>query len=84
MEIHDAEHIAVVGHCHGGHPEFGDAKMAVKGAVGTDGGEVNWKAVRGELAKVRFDGWATAEVAGGDRHRLGGIAAWMNLVLRRG
>ena len=67
-----------------GHPEFGDEKLAVKGLVGTDGGEVNWKAVREELANLHFDGWATAEVAGGDRQRLAGIAAWMNQVLRRG
>jgi len=66
-----------------GHPEFGDEDLAVEGAVGTDGGEVNWKGVREELAEVNFDGWATAEVAGGDRERLAGIAEWMNQVLRR-
>ncbi len=29
----------------------------------------------------QFNGWATAEVAGGDRKRLAGIAAWMDQVL---
>ena len=37
--------------------------------------------VREHLAKIRFTGRATAEVKGGDRQRLAGIAAWMELVL---
>ncbi len=64
-----------------GHAEFGDLKLRSKTAVGTDGGEVHWQSVRAELAKVDFNGWATAEVKGGDRKRLEGIAAWMDQVL---
>lgn len=65
-----------------GHPEFGDAKLKRKGiTTGTDGGEVNWASVREELNRVSFSGWATAEVAGGDRKRLAGIAGWMRDVL---
>lgn len=65
-----------------GHKEFGDAKLAKPGAIGTDGGEVHWVNVRKELAKIGFTGWATAEVKGGDRKRLAGIAKWMDGVLR--
>ena len=65
-----------------GHAEFGDAKLARPGAKGTDGGEVHWVNVRKELAKIDFRGWATAEVKGGDRKRLAGIAKWMDGVLR--
>ena len=65
-----------------GHKEFGDAKTARPGAIGTDGGEVHWVNVRKELAKIGFTGWATAEVKGGDRKRLAGIATWMDGVLR--
>ena len=65
-----------------GHREFGDAKQKRKGiTTGTDGGEVNWVKVREELNRVSFSGWATAEVAGGDRKRLTGIAGWMRDVL---
>jgi len=65
-----------------GHLEFGDAKRKRKGiATGTDGGEVNWVKVREELNRASFSGWATAEVAGGDRKRLRGIAGWMRDVL---
>lgn len=65
-----------------GHAEFGDAKLAKAGLIGTDGGEVHWENVRKELAKIGFTGWATAEVQGGDRKRLAGIAKWMDGVLR--
>ncbi|MEX2580658.1 MAG: sugar phosphate isomerase/epimerase family protein [Verrucomicrobiales bacterium] len=64
-----------------GHPEFGDPKLAREGAVGTNGGEVHWEKVRAELDEVGFRGWATAEVAGGDRKRLAGIAGWMRDVM---
>ena len=65
-----------------GHREFGDVKLRRKGiATGTDGGEVNWVRVREELNSVSFSGWATAEVKGGDRKRLTGIAGWMRDVL---
>lgn len=64
-----------------GHAEFGDTKLKRKGVAGTDGGEVNWVEVRKQLDRASFSGWATAEVAGGDRERLAGIAAWMKDVL---
>jgi hexulose-6-phosphate isomerase len=68
-----------------GHPEFGDAKLKRKGIEGgTDGGEVNWAKVREILVANEFSGWATAEVAGGNRERLAGIAAWMRDVLDLG
>lgn len=67
-----------------GHPEFGEPKLARDGASGTDGGEVNWKRVREILVANDFSGWATAEVAGGDRERLAGIAGWMRDVLDLG
>ena len=68
-----------------GHAEFGDAKLKRDDAVGgTNGGEVNWAEVRRILAANGFSGWATAEVAGGDRERLACIAAWMRDVLELG
>ena len=65
-----------------GHADFGDRKTKSKDAVGTDGGEVHWKNVRKELAKIEFGGWATAEVKGGDKQRLTKMAGWMEHVLR--
>ena len=44
-------------------------------------GSVDWPRVRDELAKINFTGWATAEVAGGDRQRLKDVATRMNHVL---
>jgi hexulose-6-phosphate isomerase len=44
-------------------------------------GDIDWKRVREELAKVPFHGWATAEVRGGDRGRLAEISAEMNKIL---
>jgi L-ribulose-5-phosphate 3-epimerase len=44
-------------------------------------GDIDWKRVRSELAKVGFHGWATAEVPGGDRKRLAEISAQMDRVL---
>ena len=44
-------------------------------------GSVDWKRVREELAKLDFQGWATAEVPGGDRHELADIAHRMDRVL---
>ncbi len=45
------------------------------------GGSVDWKKVRQELAKINYQGWATAEVRGGDRQRLTDIATQMDDVL---
>lgn len=64
-----------------GHPVFGDSKLRRPGVVGTDGGEVHWEKVRQILDEIDFSGWATAEVRGGDRERLAGIAGWMRDVL---
>ncbi len=64
-----------------GHEEFGDASLRRQGVEGTNGGEVDWGGVRRQLHLVSFSGWATAEVTGGDRERLAGIAGWMREVL---
>jgi len=44
-------------------------------------GDINWKRVREELAKIGFQIWATAEVRGGDRQRIAEISAQMDRVL---
>jgi len=44
-------------------------------------GEINWKRVCEELKKIHFQGWATAEVPGGDRQKLADISAQMDRVL---
>lgn len=44
-------------------------------------GSIEWDKVRAELAKLNYEGWATAEVKGGDRERLATIAAEMDRVL---
>jgi len=44
-------------------------------------GDVNWPAVRRALAEIRFTGWCTAEVRGGDRERLAEIAGRMDKCL---
>ncbi|MDF1824334.1 MAG: sugar phosphate isomerase/epimerase [Verrucomicrobiales bacterium] len=64
-----------------GHAEFGDKKKAREGVMGTNGGEVHWERVREHLKEIEFSGWATAEVAGGDRVRLTRMREWMRDVL---
>lgn len=44
-------------------------------------GSVEWDKVRAELKKIGYEGWATAEVRGGDRKRMEDIASEMNRVL---
>lgn len=44
-------------------------------------GSIDWQKVRKELADIDYQGWATAEVKGGDRARLTDIASQMNAVL---
>jgi len=44
-------------------------------------GSINWDRVREELKKIRYRGWATAEVNGGDRRRLAEISEQMDQVL---
>jgi L-ribulose-5-phosphate 3-epimerase len=45
-------------------------------------GDVDWAAVRQSLADIRFTGWCTAEVDGGDREVLADIAQRMDRVLK--
>jgi hexulose-6-phosphate isomerase len=45
-------------------------------------GDIDWQKVRQELRRIRFQGWATAEVRGGDAQRLADIAAQMDRVLQ--
>lgn len=44
-------------------------------------GSIDWAAVRAELAKIEFTGWAAAEVAAGDWEYLADVAARMDRVL---
>lgn len=44
-------------------------------------GDVNWSAVRKSLADIRFTGWATAEVGGGNRDRMKDVADRMDRAL---
>lgn len=44
-------------------------------------GSINWPAVRAELAKINFSGWAAAEVRGGDWAYLTDVAKRMDRVL---
>ena len=64
-----------------GHTEFGEVKTKREGVIGTNGGEVHWERVRKHLETIEFSGWATAEVAGGDRTRLLRMKEWMEDVL---
>lgn len=45
------------------------------------GGSIEWGKVRDELAALNYEGWATAEVRGGERERLAEIAGQMDEVL---
>ena len=45
-------------------------------------GSIDWEKIRKELAGMKYEGWATAEVKGGDRARLADIASQMNEVLQ--
>lgn len=47
-------------------------------------GSIDWPRVREELRKADFNGWATAEMPGGDRTRLADISARMDRVLDLG
>lgn len=44
-------------------------------------GSIEWAKVREQLSKLNYEGWATAEVPGGDRDRLADIASQMDRVL---
>lgn len=81
-------------HSRGGAPNWvrvlGEriVKLDVKGHDTTIGrncnifdGNLDWPAVREELAKLQFTGWATAEVKGGGRERLREVAQRMDKAL---
>jgi L-ribulose-5-phosphate 3-epimerase len=44
-------------------------------------GSINWAAVREELAKISYQGWAAAEVAAGDWEYLADVSRRMDLIL---
>ena len=44
-------------------------------------GDINWPAVRAELAKINFTGWAAAEVKGGGWDYLADVSRRMDRVL---
>ena len=44
-------------------------------------GSIDWPRVRGELKRIGYRGWATAEVSGGGRQRLAEISEQMDQVL---
>ncbi len=44
-------------------------------------GSVNWPAVREALADIKYDGWLTAEVAGGDEAVMRGISEAMDRII---
>ena len=46
-------------------------------------GEADWASVRQALKEIGYQGWAAAEVPGGDRERLADVLARMNRVLGR-
>ena len=50
-------------------------------AVPIGQGSVEWNKVREELKAIDYQGWATAEVSGGDRKRLAVVADQMDQVL---
>ncbi|MEZ6196192.1 MAG: sugar phosphate isomerase/epimerase family protein [Planctomycetota bacterium] len=52
-------------------------------AVEIGDGDCGWPAVLAALADIGYEGWATAEVAGGDEARLADIKRRMDLVLGR-
>ena len=49
--------------------------------VGIGDGDINWPAVRAELAKIGYAGWAAAEVKGGGWEHLTDVARRMDRVL---
>ena len=49
--------------------------------VELDEGDIDWPAVRAALADIGYDGWATAEVQGGDRAACGEILGQMKKYL---
>lgn len=62
------------------------ASEGLRAGFGSELGEgtIDWAAVRQALRDVGFEGWATAEVRGGDRERLAEISKRMDRVLGLG
>ena len=66
--------------------EFSLTKMKEEGLwqgfqVKLTEGEIDWARVNQALAKIGYQGWASAEVPGGDRTRLQEIAAGMDKIM---
>lgn len=66
--------------------EFSTKRMSEEGLwkgfdVEIGEGTIDWATVRRELAALNFQGWATAEVRGGNSKRLADLAERMNRVL---
>ena len=53
-------------------------------AVEIGEGDIDWAAVREALVEIGYNGWAAAEVGGGDRARLTDVATRMDRVLNEG
>ena len=47
-------------------------------------GDVDWADVRAALAEIRFTGWSTAEVRGGDKDRMAEVKERMDRFLVKG
>lgn len=59
------------------------AQEGLRAGFGSELGEgtIDWSAVRAALREIDFNGWATAEVKGGNRERLADIATRMDHIL---
>lgn len=62
------------------------ASEGLRAGFGSELGEgtIDWPTVRSALREIGFQGWATAEVSGGNRDRLAEISERMNSVLGLG
>jgi L-ribulose-5-phosphate 3-epimerase len=58
-----------------------DAEGKWKGFVDITAGDIDWVAVRKALAEIRFTGWVSAEVGGGDVARLKNVLEQMKTAL---
>ena len=59
----------------------GSPDLALTGRCSIGDGDCDWPAVRKSLEEIGYQGWATAEVGGGDRARLKEIKERMDRVL---
>jgi hexulose-6-phosphate isomerase len=58
-----------------------DFDVATKSFVPLREGSLDWPAVRQALAAVRYNGWLTAEVRGGDEAVLRGVSEAMDKII---